>query len=303
MAYWIYKCNRKPTTYASDTGDWARVFQKPWTAKKWGTLAEHPDLVQVAKGDLLLCQQSDVAKKLLVGLASVLGVRDGKLLIKPIEAIGVVLKPLKDRDMRISGLDALKGGKIQTVYEIPEPDARYLLRKARSEPPYRSRSDPAPWKASDETRLGRTREMLKELPAKERAIVAAEVRRVIRNALLRSAVLRHWPARCAACGCHIEVGGLTECEVAHIRDVHGSGMDQIRNALPLCRTHHWAFDRLAWAIRPSDHKIVVRQSLKKNPSLRAIHGRKVVPPTSPEIEFLGSDVLAWRWQRFEEVAS
>src|SRR5882672_4250957 len=110
MAYWIYKCNRKPTAYASDTGDWAWVFEKPWTtAKQWGTLAEHPDLIQVAKGDLLLCQQSDVAKKLLVGLASVLGVRDGQLLIKPIEAIGVVLKPLKDRDMRISGLDALKG--------------------------------------------------------------------------------------------------------------------------------------------------------------------------------------------------
>ena len=75
MAYWIYKCNRKPTTYSSDTGDWASVFKKPWKSKKWGTLAEHPDLIQVAKGDLLLCQQSDVAKKLLVGMATVLGVR------------------------------------------------------------------------------------------------------------------------------------------------------------------------------------------------------------------------------------
>ena len=105
--------------YLSDTGDWASVFKKPWKSKKWGILAEHPDLIQVAKGDLLLCQQSDVPKKLLVGIATVLGVRDGKLFIKPIEAIGVLLKPLKDGDTRIAGLEALQGGKNPDC--LPDP--------------------------------------------------------------------------------------------------------------------------------------------------------------------------------------
>jgi hypothetical protein len=305
MAYWVYKCNRRKTSYSTDSGDWERwVFGPPWLTTPWGSIRKHPDLAAVAKGDLLLCQQSDVPKKLLVGVARVLGNSDGRLLVEPIERIGALIRPLKELDARIAAIPALQGGEIKTVYPIRPVDAQRLLSAGRAQVRARgiSKAAPAKWMSTDEANLERTRRGLKELPAKDRAIAIREIGRIVRDARLRPAVLAHWPPECAACGCRIELDGLNECEVAHIRDVHKLGGDQIRNAVPLCRTHHWAFDRLVWAIRPTDHRVVVRKSLRKNSALRGIHGRKIGTPTSQEIDFLASDVVKWRWQRFARAA-
>ncbi len=133
MAYWLYKCNRKKTSYATDTGDWNRVFEPPWETVGWGSIKRHPDLAEVERGDLLLCQQSDVPKKLLVGVARVLGKRDGRLLIKPIEEIGALIRPLKDADRNVATISALQGGEIKTVYPIRPVDAQRLLRGARAQ--------------------------------------------------------------------------------------------------------------------------------------------------------------------------
>jgi hypothetical protein len=304
MAYWIYKCNKKKTSYTKDTGDWEWVFKEPWEAVEWGSIEMHPDLADIAKNDLLLCQQSNVPKKSLIGVARVLGVRNGCLLIEPIEEIRALIRPLKDSDARIATISALQGGEIKTVYPIRPADAQRLLHAARAQVQSGNATKlvPAKWKRSDEKNFERTRDALKELAGKDRVIAIAEMRRVIRNTLLRRAVLTHWPSRCAACGCQIELDGFNECEVAHIRDVHKLGGDQIRNTIPLCRTHHWAFDRLIWAIRPMDHRIVVRQSLRRNASLRLIHGQKITAPASRKIVFLASDVVTWRWQRFVRAA-
>lgn len=69
----------------------------------------------------------------------------------------------------------------------------------------------------------------------------------------------------------LETGtGDAECEVAHVVPVTGKGLDQVGNAIPLCRTHHWAFDRHLWAIDPTTRRIVVVLKWRKHPALRKI---------------------------------
>lgn len=66
----------------------------------------------------------------------------------------------------------------------------------------------------------------------------------IRAANLRWAVLEHYGSACAICGSHFAdvERGLYEVEVCHLRGVRFGGPDEISNAMPMCRTHHWAYD-------------------------------------------------------------
>lgn len=305
MAYWIYKCNKTKTSYAPDRGDWAWVFEQPWESVGWGAIEDHPELGDLKRGDTLLCQQSDVAGKLLVGLAKVEGVRRGRVLLRPTEEIGALIRPLKLADARIAKLPALQGGVIKTAYPLSKADAERLIRAARAQVREKALAAPrrAKWRRPDEEKLRSTKASLQELPAAARAVVLREMKVVIRSALLRQRVLQHWPPECAACGSRIEIGETSECQVAHIRDVHKKGADQLRNSIPLCRTHHWAFDAHLWAIHPETTKVVVRKSLRRNPALRSIHGRRITRPDAPQLEFLGSDVLRWRWAEFRRATA
>lgn len=167
----------------------------------------------------------------------------------------------------------------------------------------RLRGLPGAWTEADDESLDGIRAGLEDLPSAERQTVLREVRQVVRSGRLRPAVLHHWGPACAACGCALEVDGKSECEVAHIQDVHLGGRDQLRNALPLCRSHHWAFDQMLWAIEPASRSIVVRKSYRNNVLLAPIVGVIVEAPTNSPFEFLGADVLEWRWKRFGETAT
>ena len=70
-----------------------------------------------------------------------------------------------------------------------------------------------------------------------------------------------------------------ECEVAHLEPVNQDAPDAL-NTIPLCRTHHWAYDRRLWAIRPADFRLHVRMAVRHHPSLRALHGGPCAPSTS-----------------------
>ncbi len=291
MSYFVYKCNATGAGLGQESGDWAWVFDDPWETVSWGTVGKLKGLEEIGKGDLLLCSQSK-PQPVLVGLARAMGVDGDQLRVRPLERIGAPIRPLKKADPKIAAIPALQGGDVRSAYRISNRDAERLLRAARGKPPA------ARWNRSDDAVVSSTRARLRELPLVERKVALREIKLAIRNALLRRAVLAHWPRACAACGCSIQHGDRAECEVAHVRAVHQKGADQIRNALPLCRTHHWAFDALLWAIRPADLRIYVRKSLRKNPSLKPIHGRIVRRPPSAQVPLLASDAVVWRWKRF-----
>lgn len=100
--------------------------------------------------------------------------------------------------------------------------------------------------------------------------------RLVRDQALRPKVIELWGPSCAACGLELSsVEGAYEVEVAHIRPVAEDGSDWPTNTLPLCCTHHWAFDRHLFAVDPATLCLQVSPSLRKNPALAALHGRSL----------------------------
>jgi putative restriction endonuclease len=99
-------------------------------------------------------------------------------------------------------------------------------------------TDPAEAAATAEAASGVERP-LAELPGDvDRRRTISRVSRLVRNAQFRSRVVRAYRGRCAFCGLN---AGLVEA--AHIRPVQSGGVDQVRNGLAACPTHHAALDR------------------------------------------------------------
>lgn len=131
---------------------------------------------------------------------------------------------------------------------------------------------PAPTKPMSKGERDAVLTALAELPAAERKTYERLLRVVARTAGLRAKVLQVWPARCAACGMELrDHDDAAECEIAHVRDVHAKGLDLIANCIPLCRSHHWAFDRHLWAIDPTTLTIAVAAGAAET-SLAALAG-------------------------------
>lgn len=104
----------------------------------------------------------------------------------------------------------------------------------------------------------------------------AQCSRLIRDQALRPKVIELWGPSCAACGLELcSVDGAFEVEVAHIRPVSEDGPDWPTNTLPLCRTHHWAFDRHLFSVDPATLRLQVAPSLRKTPALATLHGRSL----------------------------
>lgn len=66
----------------------------------------------------------------------------------------------------------------------------------------------------------------------------------VRDQKLRNATLLHYGARCAICRRdHSDLErGLHEVEICHLLAVALGGSDDVTNAMPMCRLHHWAYD-------------------------------------------------------------
>lgn len=142
MTYYVYKCNLNPQ-YGPDTGDWMRwVFDRTSTGKwtyasgiGWGRYSHHPELAKLVPGDLVIALQTG-SRKTLVGVAEYMGDmgqgahRRAKL--RPRELINTKIPPLKQADPKgIGRIDALQGGKVQTLYDITTADAKALLAAGR----------------------------------------------------------------------------------------------------------------------------------------------------------------------------
>lgn len=130
--YWVYKCNSRGHPYQVERGDWADFFAdgKP---HEWGSTEWVPQLTQARPGDMIVAYQTD--RNALVGVAQVLRHRSRgvhtDLILRPVEMIGVRVRPLKRADLSVAAIPALQPGPIRTLYRISQTDARRLLRLAR----------------------------------------------------------------------------------------------------------------------------------------------------------------------------
>ncbi len=129
--YWVYKCNSKGREYQRTYGDWAEVFESE-EAQWWGTTKIVPELAKATVGDTILAYQTD--RNELVGVARVVGWKpQGKfkrLILRPVRAIGVRVRPLKEANSKVASIPALQPGPIRTLYPISRGDAVALLRAA-----------------------------------------------------------------------------------------------------------------------------------------------------------------------------
>jgi hypothetical protein len=129
--YWVYKCNSKGNDYQRTYGDWAKIFESQ-EDQPWGSTKIVPELVQAQIGDTVLAYQTN--RNELVGVARVVAWKphgnSKRLVLRPVRAIGVRVRPLKKANSKVARIPALQPGPIRTLYEISREDADTLLRAA-----------------------------------------------------------------------------------------------------------------------------------------------------------------------------
>jgi putative restriction endonuclease len=122
------------------------------------------------------------------------------------------------------------------------------------------------------------------------------VKRIARAKAFSNRLLPLYDFRCAVCE-NGHVGDDTwEVEAAHIVPRGLKGMDDSRNGLALCRSHHWAFDRGLFGIG-TDRKVAVHPvaaAEPRNSHLLAFAGKVVREPTNPAMR-PHDDAFAWHF--------
>jgi HNH endonuclease len=177
------------------------------------------------------------------------------------------------------------------------PNARKIIVKFEKE----SKSK-RPQAAAAAAKTQSLEKALAALPTGERERVTRMIEKVVREQRLRRDVLALWGGVCAACSLELRANSAYECEVAHLRPVADLGHDTLANALPLCRTHHWAFDNHIWGIRPS-LVIDVRKEFR-DATLGRLHGKRLRAPIGKKdaSEILAAANLQWRWKAHQKGA-
>lgn len=86
------------------------------------------------------------------------------------------------------------------------------------------------------------------------------VQRRVRTELFQRTVRIGYENRCALCGRGmLTPAHVPEVEAAHIIPRSVNGSNDVRNGLALCRSHHWAFDRLLWTVTTHNEIAVPRK--------------------------------------------
>ena len=91
----------------------------------------------------------------------------------------------------------------------------------------------------------------------DREKITSQVKRAYRNPKFRKKVLEKYGSNCCCCDIAIE----TLIEAAHIVPVENKGNDDASNGIPLCPTHHTAFDNFLFTINPTDNLIIYKEGL------------------------------------------
>ena len=94
-----------------------------------------------------------------------------------------------------------------------------------------------------------------------------------RNVRLRWTVLYAYGTACAVCGDDNSIHeiGAHEVEVCHLRALEHGGPDELTNAMPMCRTHHWFYDRGGFTL--ADAGGIILSRLAPLPLRRQLHGQ------------------------------
>ncbi|WNG43569.1 hypothetical protein F0U60_05210 [Archangium minus] len=149
-------------------------------------------------------------------------------------------------------------------------------------------------RSADESQL---LELFRSFEIEEQQRMLQQIHRVIRDQKLRPVVLALWGPSCAACGMSLGTQeDLYECEIAHIHQVRDQGADSPGNALPLCRTHHWAFDQHLWGIEAKSKKIFVRSAYRNHPALLGLHQSNLKSVRHGAERNLDETALRIRWK-------
>jgi putative restriction endonuclease len=112
----------------------------------------------------------------------------------------------------------------------------------------------------------------------------------VRNSKFRFDVLDLFSEKCAFC----EINIRELLDAAHLCPVKDEGVDHPRNGLPLCPTHHRAFDQFFIGIEPNSHEI---QSSKDGPSLSEL---KVSQSSITHLTASPHPMaLEWCWEQFQ----
>jgi hypothetical protein len=123
------------------------------------------------------------------------------------------------------------------------------------------------------------------------------VQRRARRRAFRERVLAAYDRACSLCGVRIQWGGLIEAEAAHIKPHELRGADDVRNALALCRTHHWSFDRGLWTASPDLVIDVQTHAPGTTADLRALHDLRGRRLRAPRPATAAPHPLALAWHR------
>ena len=91
----------------------------------------------------------------------------------------------------------------------------------------------------------------------DRTKITSQVKRLYRNPRFRENILKKHGSICICCGISME----KLIEAAHIIPVENKGNDDTGNGIPLCPTHHTAFDNFLFTINPSDKSIIYKEGL------------------------------------------
>ena len=87
--------------------------------------------------------------------------------------------------------------------------------------------------------------------------ISSQVKRLYRNPKFREKILKQHGSICSCCDIAME----KLIEAAHIIPVEDNGNDEVKNGIPLCPTHHTAFDNFLFTISPTNNSIVYKEGL------------------------------------------
>ena len=91
----------------------------------------------------------------------------------------------------------------------------------------------------------------------DRTKITSQIKRLYRNPRFRENILKKHGSVCICCGISME----KLIEAAHIVPVENKGNDDVDNGIPLCPTHHTAFDKFLFTINPTDNSIIYKEGL------------------------------------------